>query len=271
LKDKMNDARARNGMRGSKRLLTGGMSAVFVILATAGYTSPSLAQSAELRAAHGRVMQLYAGGRFEEAIVAAERAVVLGVDEFGNDHPSTAALVANLADLHTELAHWSEAEKLYHQVATVRAQTLGIGHPDVAAAYAELGRALAAQAKYQAAEDAYWQALATIDDEVSRNPHVMSALSLTAGLYRARAWYSRAHRYADEERLEEANALYESAAVTFEANQHVERADVAEAFHKRAAVLRALGQVDKAEAVEAHAVQVNGGRAGCRLPAIQDC
>ena len=64
-------------------------------------------------------MQLYAGGRFEEAIVVATQAVELGTTEFGANHPSTAALISNLADLHTELDRWSDAERLYRQVATI--------------------------------------------------------------------------------------------------------------------------------------------------------
>jgi len=216
-------------------------------------------------------MQLYAGGRFAEAIVVAEQAVDLGTSEFGVDHPSTAALVANLADLHTELGHWPDAEMLYRRVATIRTKTLGEDHPELADAYARLGRALSAQAQYQAAENAYWQALATIDLELARNPHVLNRLNLEGGLYRARAWYNRAHRFAGEERLDEAEKLYESAIAAFEANDSVERAEVAEALNKRATILRALGQVDEAALVEAHAVQVAGGRAGCRLPTVMDC
>ena len=144
-------------------------------------------------------------------------------------------------------------------------------HPDVADAYARLGRTLTAQGEYLAAEDAYWQALAAIDLELTRNPHVLSTLSLTGGLYRARAWYNRAHRFAGEDRLEEADQLYESAIATFAANEGVDRSEVAEALNKRASVLRALGKNEEAVALEAHAVQLSGGRSGCRLPTVMDC
>ena len=244
---------------------------VATILAVQLQTGPVLAQSAELRAAHGRVMQLYSGGRFEEAIVAAEAAVQLGISEFGANHPSTAALISTLADLHTELSHWTDAEQLYRQVANIRSEALSETHPDLAEAYAQLGRTLAEQGEFQAAEDAYWQALQTIELELTRNPHVINRLSLTGGLYRARAWYNRAHRFTHENRLEEADRLYESAIATFEANQWVERSEVAEALYKRAAVLRALGKDNEAMTVEAHAVQLSGGQAGCRLPTVMDC
>ena len=258
-------------MRGLKNLAFGGAAAFLAVLAVCADPAIALAQSAELRAVHGRVMQLYAGGRFAEAIVVAEQAVDLGTSEFGTDHPSTAALMANLADLHTELDHWPDAEMLYRRVATIRAKTLGEDHPELAETYAQLGRALSAQAQYQAAENAYWQALATIDLEITRNPHVLNRLSLEGGLYRARAWYNRGHRFVGEDRLDEAEKLYESAIAAFEANDTVDRAEVAEALSKRATVLRALGQAEKAAQVEAHAVQVAGGRAGCRLPTVMDC
>lgn len=258
-------------MPGSKALVMGSLAAISIITAMCLQSAPVSAQSAELRAIHGRVMQLYAGGRFEEAIVVAEQAVEVGTAEFGTEHPSTAALMSNLADLHIELAQWPDAEVLYRRIAVIRSKTLGENHPDLAEAYAQLGKTLTEQGNFQAAEDAYWQALGTIELELTRNPHVLDRISLLGGLYRARAWYNRAHRLTNEDRLEEANQLYESAIATFEANEWVERTEVAEALGKRANVLRALGKEDEAVAVEAHAVQLAGGRAGCRLPTVMEC
>ena len=57
-------------------------------------------QSAELIDADKRYKDLYAQGRYEEALPFAEKAVRLGKQEFGPDHPTTATLLNNLAELY---------------------------------------------------------------------------------------------------------------------------------------------------------------------------
>ncbi len=56
-------------------------------------------QSAELRNASNRAGELYAQGRYQEALPYHEEALRMGEQEFGLDHPTTATLLNNLADL----------------------------------------------------------------------------------------------------------------------------------------------------------------------------
>lgn len=235
--------------------------AIFILAAAAAMSAT--AQSPELRAKHARVMQLYATGHNAEAAVAAEQALALGVAEFGEEHPSTAALMANLARLHGALGEWPRAEAHYRRAAEVRAKTLGETHPDTGAAHAGLGEALARQDRFDEAEASYWDALHALGVEAARNVHVLDEVGLRAGLYRARALYYRAHGFAAAGRLDEAEMLYRSAIAVFESNASVDRAEIVAALGRRAGVLRRLGREAEAAEVEAHAVAVSAGRASC--------
>ena len=242
-----------------------------VVAMLIGATAPVAAQSAELRAVHARMMVLYGTGHTGEAAAVAEQALALGIGEFGAEHPSTAALMMILATLHGELGQWPSAERLYRDAAAVREATLGANHPELGEAYAGLGKALAAQARYAEAETSYWKALAALGEEVARNPHMIDAVSLRAGLYRARAIYFRAHQLVAEDRLGEAELMYQNAIAVFEANAEVVRGEIVVAIEERAAVLRALGRDDQATALEAHGEAVRQGRASCPAGLFTTC
>jgi len=55
-------------------------------------------QSDALRDAYRQYDDLYAQGRYQEAIPFAEKAVRLGEEKFGTGHPNTATLLNNLVD-----------------------------------------------------------------------------------------------------------------------------------------------------------------------------
>ena len=104
---------------------------VFLLLAAgvAASPAPAPAQSPELRVMHARVVQLYATGHNAEAAVVARQALELGISEFGEEHPSAAALMVNLAELHGVLDEWPRAEALYRRAAAARSATLAKATP----------------------------------------------------------------------------------------------------------------------------------------------
>ena len=89
-------------------------------------------QSTELMEAHNKFSELYAQGRYQEALPFAEMAVRLGEDEFGPDHPVTATLLNNLALLYDDQGKYGEAEPLYQPELANREKALGPEHRDVA-------------------------------------------------------------------------------------------------------------------------------------------
>ena len=237
----------------------------FLLLAGVLALAPlaAAAQSPELRAKHSWVKRLHATGHNAEAAVTAGEALALGIDEFGEEHPSTAALMTTLAELRALLGEWPEAERLFRRAAAVREKTLGATHPDTGLARAGLGEALGRQERFEEAEASYWGALHSLGVEVARNVHVFDEISVRAGLYRAWALYYRAQRFAAAGRFDEAEPLYHSAITVFEANGSVDRATIVAALGKRAAVLRALGRGGEADEIDAHADAVSKGRASC--------
>ena len=73
-----------------------------------------------------------AQGRYQEALPFAEEALRLGNQEFGPDHPTTAALLNNLAELYRAQGKYAEAEPLYQRALRIYEKALGPDHPDVA-------------------------------------------------------------------------------------------------------------------------------------------
>ncbi len=89
-------------------------------------------QSPALLEDYNRYTTLYQQGRYSEAISYATKALKLGEDEFGPDHPTTAIFLNNLAALYYELGNYAEAEPLYRRSLAIKEKALGPENPDVA-------------------------------------------------------------------------------------------------------------------------------------------
>ncbi len=70
-------------------------------------------QSPALNEAYKRAGELYAQGRYQEALPFAEKGARLSERELGLDHTATAATLDNVALDYTVLGRHSEAEPLY--------------------------------------------------------------------------------------------------------------------------------------------------------------
>ncbi len=71
------------------------------------------AQSAALMEAYQQGGALYQAGRYDEALPFLKKALELGQREFGPEHPSTAMLLNNLAELYRFQGRYAEAEPLH--------------------------------------------------------------------------------------------------------------------------------------------------------------
>ena len=121
------------------------------------WLSPSnlYAQSEALMEAYKQGQALYSEGRYEEAVPLFRTAFVLGVEEFGPDHPTTATLANNLAALYKAQGRYEAAERLYKLALAIRKRTLGAEHPQVATSLISLARIYDAQSRYFEAEPLY--------------------------------------------------------------------------------------------------------------------
>ncbi len=92
----------------------------------------SRGQSPELRTAHERTSDLYAQGRYRDALPFAEEALRLGEQEFGPTDPTTATLLNNLALIYHAQGRYAEAEPLHKRALGIRERALGPRQPEVA-------------------------------------------------------------------------------------------------------------------------------------------
>ncbi len=89
-------------------------------------------QSPALLEAFNRYTTLYQQGRYSEAISYAAKALKLGEEEFGPDHPTTATLMNNLAALYDDQANYAEAAPLYRRSVAMGEMAVGPVHRGVA-------------------------------------------------------------------------------------------------------------------------------------------
>ena len=82
--------------------------------------------------AYNRTLELFAQGRYNEALPFLEEAVRLSPQEFGPDHPVTSNLLNNLARAYHGQGRYTEAEPLYKRLLAIREKVLGPDHLRVA-------------------------------------------------------------------------------------------------------------------------------------------
>lgn len=230
-----------------------------------------LGQSVELRAAHRQVTDLYEKGRYEEAMPFAEETIRLSEQEFGAEHPTTATLIDNLAELHRERGSLAEAESLFNRALAIRQTSLAPDHPDLAASNDSLGTVMSTLGRYAEAEAYHWQAVRIAEQTVARRPHVLNELSRLAALYRTRALYNRALLFEEQERYIDAEPLFDGARAVFEANLGADHPDMIVPLEHHAQVLRELGRDAEAGELESRAVAIRMSQQACVVEDIAVC
>jgi tetratricopeptide (TPR) repeat protein len=114
-------------------------------------------------------------------------------NRLGDDHPTVATSLNNLAGLYRAQGRYGEAEPLYLQALEMHQRLLGDDHPEVATSLNNLAGLYRAQGRYGEAEPLYLQALEMrqrlLGDD---HPTVATSLNNLAGLYRAQGRYGEA-------------------------------------------------------------------------------
>ncbi|MBC1220783.1 tetratricopeptide repeat protein, partial [Nostoc sp. UCD120] len=99
-------------------------------------------------------------GLYNQALPWYEQCLEVTKKRLGEEHPSVAASLNNLAGLYRSQGRYSEAEPLYIQALALTCKLLGKEHPDVAASLNNLAGLYRSQGRYSEAEPLYIQALA---------------------------------------------------------------------------------------------------------------
>ncbi|MEH2160842.1 MAG: tetratricopeptide repeat protein, partial [Nostoc sp.] len=132
-------------------------------------------------------------GAYEQALPWGEQSLLAAKERFGDEHPSVAASLNNLAGLYYSQGRYSDAEPKYIEALSMRKRLLGDEHPDVATSLNNLAALYYSQGRYSDAEPLYIEALAMrkrlLGDE---HPDVATSLNNLAALYYSQGRYSDA-------------------------------------------------------------------------------
>jgi len=176
----------------------------------------------------------YEAGRYEQAIPFWRKALELGEQQFGPDHPTTADLLDNLARLYYGQGRYAAAEPLFKRALAVREKAVGPDHHYVATSLSNLALLYQAQGHYAAAEPLYKRSLAIAEKALGpEHPNVAAILDNLSVLYRAQSKYA------------EAEPLNERALVIYEKALGPEHPDVAMSLNNLALLYDMRAIVDR--------------------------
>jgi len=162
----------------------------------AAKTAPVAVADTELQDATrlmGEVERLSKEGKYDEALVLAERALAIREKALGLDHPDVASSATALANLYYFKADQTRAEPLHQRALAIREKALGLDHPDVSNSLNNLGNVYRARGDNARAELMFLRAL-TIREKAFGLDHlrVADVLNNLAVVYIAKADYARA-------------------------------------------------------------------------------
>ena len=140
-----------------------------------------------------RVIQLDSEGKFDEAILVAEQALILAQSLHPGDHSDVAQSLNNLAYLYNSQGRDEKAEPLYLQALEMKKRLFNDDHRDVATSLNNLAYFYGSQGRDEKAEPLYLQAL-EMKKRLFNGDHsdVADSLNNLALLYKSQAHYEKA-------------------------------------------------------------------------------
>lgn len=165
------------------------------------------AVSAEAEELNKKVIELYAQGRFDEALPMAKRLLLMLEQSVGPEHPEVASALNILGLLYREKQDFAHAEPLFIRALAINEKAHGPEHSGLATTLSNLAGLYQERGDYDQAEPLLQRAMA-IDEKVldSNDPGLATDLNNLAELYRAKGDYARA-----EPMYQRALAIYEKA------------------------------------------------------------
>ena len=207
--------------------------------------------------AHDERQRLEQAGKYAEALLQEERALALGEEALGKEHPDILPLLHRLAQLHLRQGHYARAEQLFTRALAIEEATHGPDQPEVTASLHNLAYLAQKQGQYTRVEGLYRRVLAINEAVLGKeHPDIASTLEGLAGFYHSRRQYSRAE------------PLYARALAIREAALGKEHPDVAISLHNLALAHHAQGNYAQAEPLYRRALAINQAALGERHPSI---
>ncbi|MBI4913749.1 MAG: tetratricopeptide repeat protein [Acidobacteria bacterium] len=197
------------------------------------------------RALKQEVDALSAQARYDQAAVAARKALALAERQAGPTHLDTATSAEDLALILVGQARYEEAEALHRRALAIRERHFGPAHPEVATSLGNLGALARARGRLQEARPLYEQSLALLEKARGpRHPEVALAAN-NLGLL-----------LLDLNQAKEAGPLLHRALEIWEAARGPEHPDVATALTNLASLAGDQGREQEAESLERRALAI---------------
>ncbi|MDP6951749.1 MAG: tetratricopeptide repeat protein [Alphaproteobacteria bacterium] len=227
---------------------------IVIILLILTWSGGALAQSPALRDLHAEVQRLFQAGYYEQALPHAEEAAEMSAAEFGAAHPTTAALLFNLAEVRRFSGHLDAALASYGEALAIQEGALVPDDLSTAQTLSALATTHDLQGAIDTAAPLHDRALRIVSDLLSSlktGDRRTGRLALAASIYRARRLANRAMEYHRDGNLEDAEWLLRSAANAIETNDGLDSRKLIPLLTNLARFLRATGRTADAADVEA--------------------
>ena len=169
--------------------LTRGFSAAGILtwLCLAGAAFAAESEQGEFGKLEARIGELYAAGRYAEAIPLATQLLEQRAELLGPEHPDVALSLHNLASLYYTTGDYRRAEPRYERSLAIWEKALGPEHPNVALSLNNLAELYRATGDYARAKPLYERALAIVEKALGpEHPAVATALGSLASLSQSR-------------------------------------------------------------------------------------
>ncbi len=155
----------------------------------------ALAQKANDPAAalETRFRQLYAQGKYADAIPIAQQMLALDERRLGKEHPDTLTDVNNLAELYRIQGRYGEAEPLYKRALQAFERLYGKDNPKTLTVLNNLAGLYGDKGRYAQAEPLYTRVLAVYErTRGPQHPDTLGAVQNLASLYHGQGRYAEA-------------------------------------------------------------------------------
>ena len=130
------------------------------------------------------VVELYQQGKYDRAVLVAEKALEVANANLGPAHPEVSTSLNNLAALYKSQGNYTMAEPLHQRALAIWEKALGLDHPDVATSLNNLALFYDTQGNYAKAEPLYQHSLAIREKALGPDhPDVAGSLNNLAALY----------------------------------------------------------------------------------------